>query len=354
MKLELVVIDLGDSDDPHVIFQTLNARGTPLFQSDMVKNKILYAAKIGSPDDDADQSPEERRLWPFDGDWWAKEVGSGLQRRPRIDVFLNHWLTLRNRSETKPYDEFRVFEKYADARTEHGETVFGIAEDIGALGRIFRDVEELKRDSVASFLERRNVMNVGVVTPLILWLLSSDLPRPTLANCVRAIESFLVRRVVCGYSARSYGALLVGLIARLDKSPVETADRIVVSYLAEQTAQAGRWPSDQELREKFITAPLYQWLTRGRLRMVLAGIEEHLRTPKAEDQSVPRDLHVEHIMPQAWYQNWALCDGAGDDEAAKRDRTVHTIGNLTLVNGRLNSSLSNAAWDSKRKTLADR
>ena len=26
--LELVVIDLGDSDDPHVIFETLNARGT--------------------------------------------------------------------------------------------------------------------------------------------------------------------------------------------------------------------------------------------------------------------------------------------------------------------------------------
>ena len=36
-----------------------------------------------------------------------------------------------------------------------------------------------------------------------------------------------------------------------------------------------------------------------------------------------------------------------------RFRVVHTIGNLTLVNGRLNASLSNAAWASKRKTLAD-
>ena len=27
--LELVVIDLGEKDDPHVIFETLNARGTP-------------------------------------------------------------------------------------------------------------------------------------------------------------------------------------------------------------------------------------------------------------------------------------------------------------------------------------
>ena len=303
MKLELVVIDLGDSDDPHVIFQTLNARGTPLLQSDMVKNKILYDAKIGSSDDDSDPSPEERRFWPFDDDWWAKEVGRGLQRRPRIDVFLNNWLTLRNRSETKPYDEFRVFEKYEDARTEDGQTVFEIATDIGNLGRIYRDVEELRRDSIASFLERRNVMNVGVVTPLVLWLLSSDLPRPTLANCVRAIESFLVRRVVCGYSARSYGALLVGLIARLDKSPVEAADRIVVSYLADQTAQAGRWPGDQELCERFITAPLYQWLTRGRLRMVLVGdrrapAHAEGRTTERSERPTRRAHHAAGLAPE--------------------------------------------------------
>ena len=59
-------------------------------------------------------------------------------------------------------------------------------------------------------------------------------------------------------------------------------------------------------------------------------------------------------MPQAWHQNWPLPQGADDDEAiVNRDRAVHTIGNLTLVNGRLNASLSNAAWDSKRKALAD-
>ena len=35
--LELVVIDLGTADDPHIIFETLNARGTPLLQSEMIK-----------------------------------------------------------------------------------------------------------------------------------------------------------------------------------------------------------------------------------------------------------------------------------------------------------------------------
>ena len=100
--LELVVIDLDDTDNPHVIFETLNARGTPLLQSDMVKNKVFHDARIGTEDDELEANKDAIRVWPFDQvDWWAQEVGRGLQRRPRIDVFLNHWLTLRNRSENE-------------------------------------------------------------------------------------------------------------------------------------------------------------------------------------------------------------------------------------------------------------
>ena len=354
--LELVVIDLGESDDPHVIFETLNARGTPLLQSDMVKNKVLHDAGIGIRDDESEANEEEKGVWAFDeDDWWSQEVGRGLQRRPRVDVYLNHWLILRNRAEMKPYDEFRAFEKYADARVAEGKTICDIARDLGDLGGIYRDVEEVRREDIAKFLERRNVMNVGVVTPLLLWLLSVDLPPQRLENCLTAIESFLVRRVVCGYSARSYGELFVGLIRKLADASTDDVDSAVVSYLAEQTAQASLWPGDEELRERFITAPLYQYLTRGRLRMVLEGIEAKLRTNKAETGEVPGNLHIEHVMPQTWHPNWPLpAELAEDEEAvAERNRIIHTIGNLTLVNGRLNSSLSNAPWASKRKTLAD-
>ena len=359
MNLEIVVIDLGDSDDPHVIFETLNARGTPLLQSDMVKNKVLHDAGVGLQDDDAETSEEEKTLWPFGQDsWWAQEVGRGLQRRPRIDVYLNHWLTLRNRAEMKPYDEFRAFEKYAQSQLEDGaatkEAIKDVAADLGELGDVYRDVEEKRRTDIGDFLERRNVMNVGVVTPLVLWLLSEDLPIATLTNCLKALESFLVRRVICGYSARSYGELFVGLIDKLAGDSTANADRVLVSHLSEQTAQANLWPGDGELRERFVTAPLYQYLTRGRLNMVLKGIEAALRTNKAETDEVPGNLHIEHVMPQTWQPHWPLPDSAKDDEAiAHRDRVIHTIGNLTLVNGRLNASLSNAPWKNKRKTLSD-
>ena len=188
---------------------------------------------------------------------------------------------------------------------------------------------------------------------MLLWLLSEDLTTETLASCVKALESFLVRRVICGYSARSYGELFVGVIDKLAGDSAGNADRVLISHLGEQTAQATLWPTDVELRERFITAPLYQYLTRGRLRMVLEGIEEELRTNKAESGDVPSNLHIEHVMPQTWHPNWPLPDGADDEAVVNRDRVIHTIGNLTLVNGRLNSSLSNAPWASKRETLSE-
>ena len=342
-NLEFVVIDLGEDDNPHVIFETLNARGTPLRQSDMIKNNIMHDAGIQSEDDNG--------LWPFNDGFWSEPVGRGVQRRRRVDLYLNHWLTLRNRAEMKAYDEFRAFERHVASRPDK-ETIHDIAKDMRDVGEIFRDVEEVRRKDIAKFLERRKTMNVGAVTPLLLHLLSTDIPQATVANCLKAIESFLVRRVVCGYGASSYGEFFVSLISKLAAEPASKADKILLSSLKKQDSRGTLWPKDDELRDWFVDAPLYQWLTQGRLRMVLTGIEEQLRTKQAETQRVPQSLHIEHIMPQAWAPHWPLPDKSGK-AADRRQRAIHTIGNLTLVNRRLNSSLSNAGWDRKRGTLAD-
>ena len=73
-----------------------------------------------------------------------------------------------------------------------GKTIRDVARDLGDLGRIYReDVEEGRRADIAKFLERRNVMNVGVVTALLLWLLSVDLPPARLGELPQGHREFL-------------------------------------------------------------------------------------------------------------------------------------------------------------------
>ena len=344
LLLELVVIDLEPADDPHIIFETLNARGTPLLQSDLVKNLILHEASVGIDSD------EISHLWDFGDDWWRIDVGSGRQRRPRIDIFLNHWMTTRNRKEIKTNDEFAVFRDYA---TNNDDSIHDIAKDIGDLGKIYKGLEEGNYPGIATFLYRRQVMQVGVLTPVLLRLFSSGVPEEQIVRGVHALESYLVRRMICQMNARRYSQIFIGLVDKLAKQEVSRADDTIVEYLGTQEAYGNQWPDDQTIEEVFTSAPLYRLLTRGRLRIVLEGIEAELRTNKAESQSVPRNLTIEHIMPQQWRQSWPLPAGTQDKSRAAgyRDRLIHSAGNLTLVTKRLNSALSNAPWEEKQHTL---
>ena len=351
--LELVVIELGTFDEPHIIFETLNARGTPLLPSDMIKNQILYKTGIGQSDVDADALEENNALWPFGEAWWREEIGRGHQRRPRIDVYLNNWLTLRNRSEVKAHTEFAAFTEYVEDAESDGSIIQDIAADIGRLGNTYREIDRRSLPEIEPFLYRRQVMGVGVIIPALLWLLSSEVPGPQLSKSITALESYLVRRMACGMSARSYGQLFVGLVAELARSGPESAGDTVVQFLAKQDSYANLWPNDATLLDKFLTEPLYWSLTAGRLNLILQGIEGELRTVMAETQAVPRNLNIEHVMPQGWSHHWPL-QTAGDDEdmaITRRNRTIHSIGNLTLVNSRLNSALSNAPWEQKKETL---
>ena len=91
-SLHVVVIDLGEKDDPQVIFETLNARGQPLLPSDLLRNYIfLRAGRLNE-----DQEALYLKYWTdFDDDFWRKEVRQGRLNRPRSDLFMQHFLASR-------------------------------------------------------------------------------------------------------------------------------------------------------------------------------------------------------------------------------------------------------------------
>ena len=345
--LRVVVIDLEASDDPHVIFETLNARGTPLLQSDLIKNMVLHEAVLKGFAIDA---TDELRLWDFKDQWWRQEIRQGRTVRPRIDVFLNYWMIMRTRDEVAGDDVFSVFRRYYDRGSVPIEK---ISADINLVGSHYEALEKVSKPDLETFLYRRGVMQAGTLTPVLLWLLSSDVPKPQLDKGIRALESHQLRRMVCRWSTMGNNRLFNGLIALLEEAGPQHAGNTIVEYLGNQTSNVGKWPDNLQLENAFISQPLYKLLTRGRLRIVLEGIEEGMRTAQAESQSAPRNLTIEHIMPRHWREHWRLPDGMENEfeAAARRDELIHSIGNLTLVNHKLNPTLSNDRWDYKRETL---
>lgn len=77
-----------------------------------------------------------------------------------------------------------------------------------------------------------------------------------------------------------------------------------------------------------------------------------------EQQAAPQlgmALTVEHVLPQKWRQHWRVGQGLPDDQRAEleadRELHVHPLGNLTLVTKKLNPSVGNAVWSTKRNGL---
>lgn len=342
--LQMVVIDLNSDDDQHIIFETLNARGTPLLQSDLIKNMVLSEANK--------EGIKESEVWDFNDPWWTNEIQQGRLMRPQIDAFLNYWLVIRTRRDVRISEEFSEFR-----RLSTGQSIRDIAADIAKVRDVYRVLADGSKHIPGweKFRYRRGVMRVGVLNPVLLWLLSSDVPQPQMDKAISALESYLVRRTVCGMGIGAYGVTFMDLLVRLNAAGPDCAGDETVEYLKTRVSWGSLWPDDRRLEDAFVGRPLYRLLTRGRLRMVLEGIEEELRTDKTEAQNVPRNLTIEHVMPRAWRANWELPDDEEDKELAahRRDDVVHRIGNLTLVTKGLNSTLSNAPWQDKRETLDD-
>lgn len=137
------MIALNYKDNPHIIFETLNARGTPLFASDKIKNHILHRANI-SIGYEEDQNPDDiGRLWRFNDPFWRDEIGRGHQRRPRIDIYLNNWLTLRANREVRAHREFEEFSEYVE-KIKKGQAVRDVAADIANLGELYKEIDSAR------------------------------------------------------------------------------------------------------------------------------------------------------------------------------------------------------------------
>lgn len=351
--LKVVVIDLQEGDNAQVIFETLNHRGTPLLAADLIKNLVFQLAQAQGED----VAKLYKEYWrPLDSAKWRAVVRQGRLNRPRIDVFMNHWLTMKLLKEV-PAD--RIFTAFRDdLLPEYVGTASALVQEIAADSEAYSLLESAPAATPEGRFFYRVViaLDTSTVNPVLLWALRQspkDLPPGQRIKLIDTLESWLVRRTLVGATTSDNNRALLDLLRQLNSAGPLTAGETAVEFFTSRTATSRLWPTDDDLRLELATRPVYTSLVRARLRMILEAIEEATRTKFGEGMACPRDLTVEHVMPQGWREHWG--SDLANDESGKinRDKVVQRLGNLTLVTGKLNPSLSNLPWTDTEAVARD-
>jgi len=361
-SLQVVAIDLAQGDDAQVIFETLNARGEPLLPADLLRNFIfLRAARKGEP-----QEPLYKEFWQrFEEPFWHVAVQQGRLLRPRSDLFMQHFLASRQEVDI-PIKHLYMEYKFWIERTQPFSTVRDELSTLARQGDDFRRIVAPDRNDpiypFATFLEN---FDMRTSYPFILMVLDSKVDDELLTTMAITIESYLVRRAVCGLTTKNYNRIFLSLTRNLKRDGVTQEN--LVKQLSEQTGDSGLWPSDDAFMEAWYTRHAYETLNNSKIVHLLKRLNETYVDGKMEELNIDCDLTVEHIMPQQWIENWPLPDGSKGmtyielfnadktDPRVKatmeRTAALHTIGNLTILTQPLNSAVKNYAWGKKKPEL---
>jgi hypothetical protein len=359
-SLELVIIRLTPDEDSQEIFETLNARGTPLTAADLIKNFVFQRLKVEGQD-----ATEAYRRWPFETKFWEAEVSVGRFATTRSALFLGQWLVSRVGKEISPRSTFARFKFF----TEHeaGRSMSDLLELITAQAATYQQLIENAANSHAELdratlhFYRMGVAQVEMTKPIVLWLTAPDSTyRPTtVAAVIDDVESWIVRRRLLRLQSSDLGRVAAEMIAAVrDASDADVVGR-VEQYLTGLQSASTYWPGDDELRTTLRSLHFYRRFSQPMQRMLLQAIEDWYRGytsngPSKTGIRVHRDKHqVEHVLPRGWRTHWPVADAAAE---AERDDTVHRLGNLTLLTGSLNASVSNGAWlgDSGKRAALER
>lgn len=195
--------------------------------------------------------------------------------------------------------------------------------------------------SIRDCLENIKELQVTTSYPLLLRLFEAfhngHLSDIELEKCLRLVESFIVRRAVCGVPTNSLNKLFIQLAKNFpDADHTQWLHRSLSSFSGNR-----RFPKIAEFMFAFMNLPQYGSRTT---RFILCRLEKSFNHKETVDLSTAT---IEHVLPQTLTKEWKDELGA---EAEKVHRTlVNTFGNLTLTG--YNSELSNLPFSKKKAKL---
>lgn len=367
----VIHLSLSEADDAQEIFYSLNSKATPLSQSDLMRSLIfMRAEKDGHEKDEIFKD-----YWgKFETEFWSHEFKRGGRTTSRLDIGLRNFLTAKTGSLI---DARRVSEEYRQWITttpKRYETVRDELHDLIRHCDLYRGFETAPDDLPSTDFKRivRDI-DVSTVMPLVQYLeLDAAINPEQRQAALGLLESFILRRLIVGVETKEYNKFFVNIIDEVKKHKGAEFVSALESKLLAGGGSTRRWPSDQEVTEQVYTRNLYGVMKTSALRLILERIELSLRGKKTENLSIDKDITIEHVLPEKWYELWPIQGNLipvnvadyptyfAKDEMVQlvelivdRNLKRHTLGNLSLLNRRANPAAGNLSFDKKKIEYAN-
>lgn len=327
-RLMVVMINLSDNDDPYLIFESLNFKGSPLEQADLVRNYFLMRFAV----------TEQQSV--YDTIWLPMQQRLG----PNLTEFMRHFLGAEGEDVRKGDVYASIKRLVTDAENASVKLLMSRMERLSVLYSRIATANHEPNKALSVYFDRFRQLDFGTAYPLLLALYEDyedgQFVEAEFLELLRILFSFIIRRMVVSVPSNSLSGMFVGLSK---SKPITETPSAWLSLALSSEQRNRRWPSDEEFNQAWLRFDMYQ--SRRTCPVVLEALEasfEH-HEPVNLGQTT-----IEHIMPQTLSGEWETM--LGSEWASIHRDWLHTIGNLTLTG--YNPELSNRSYLDKRAIYA--
>ncbi|HWX17727.1 MAG TPA: DUF262 domain-containing protein [Chthoniobacterales bacterium] len=338
-SFKVVFINLETSESPYRIFESLNAKGKPLTQADLIRNYV--AMRLPAAD--------QERL--FD-DYWSRteellQESRQVGRIGELTAFFRHYLSMVSGAVV---NENHVYSRFRDRGEREFTDTPSFEAEIKRLWQFARYYEALLRpgqsglsNGVQRLLDSLNTLEAQTAYPFLLRLLETfaenRITDDQLQSCLRAVENYLTRRFIVGDPTNYQLKMFPSLWKELDPTRItESLPKILATK---------NYPTNKRVIHSVAHRDIPQRNARNRRNMIqiLEIINARMSAGTGGYTVLDAAPTVEHIMPQKLSPEWQ--NALGPLWQQVQAEFLNTFGNLTLVTGEWNSSLSNSPFPIK-------
>ena len=324
-RLSSVGIVLDFDDNPHLVFESLNAKGRNLTQADLIRNYFFMRIHVD------EQEKYHLKYW--------EPMQSALG--DELTEFVRHYL-MKDGSFVKQNEIYFTL-KDRIGQSDAIQALRDMSSYSAYYKKIIDPLNEADKN-IRSYLSRLNRLEVTTAYPFLLNCYrdyeDGRLAQNDFLETIKVIENFIIRRFVCNIPTNQLNKIFPSLYSQII---IRNSSNFVDGV--RQNLQSRDYPKDAEFRQRLVDAKLYGAGERlAKTKFILETLEtahDHKESPVFEN------LTVEHVMPQTITESWK--QHLGDDWQADHELYLNVLGNLTLT--AYNSELSNAPFLMKKQYL---